>query len=219
MKADEINAQLTASPDNHPYPFDHIVYTNIGNPHSVGQKGLTWPRQVMSLVDLPSDVGVNHPLASKMFPSDTIERARSIKKALNGYGIGAYTHSQGPSVFREEICKFIEERDDLEEGSTNPANIFMTNGASSGIEMILDALIASSTTYVNEHYLYHLFVSPFLSNLHALQRSNDSYTSIPHLQRNHRSLRWEESRLLPRRREWMGYEFRRTRAFTRRCKG
>lgn len=148
MKADEINAQLTASPDNHPYPFDHIVYTNIGNPHSVGQKGLTWPRQVMSLVDLPSDVGVNHPLASKMFPSDTIERARSIKKALNGYGIGAYTHSQGPSVFREEICKFIEERDDLEEGSTNPANIFMTNGASSGIEMILDALIASSTTGV-----------------------------------------------------------------------
>lgn len=145
IKADEINAQLKSSPDNHPYPFDHIVYTNIGNPHSVGQKALTWPRQVMALVDLPEEVGINHPVVQQMFPKDAIERARLIKEGLDGHGSGAYTHSQGPMLFRKEICNFIEERDGLGEGSTDPSNIFMTNGASSGIEMILNALIADST--------------------------------------------------------------------------
>jgi aspartate/methionine/tyrosine aminotransferase len=145
IKADEINAELISNPENNPYPFDHIVYTNIGNPHSVGQKALTWPRQVLSLVDLPEEVGVDHPVASKIFPADAIDRARLIKKGLNGHGSGAYTHSQGPLMFRKDICKFIEERDDLEVGSTDPKNIFMTNGASSGINMILNALIADPT--------------------------------------------------------------------------
>jgi hypothetical protein len=28
------------------YPFKEILYCNIGNPHSVGQKPITWYRQV-----------------------------------------------------------------------------------------------------------------------------------------------------------------------------
>lgn len=127
------------------FPFDHIVYTNIGNPHSVGQMPLTWPRQVMALSDLPDEVGVDSKYASKMFPKDAIDRARKIKKALSGHGTGAYTHSQGPYEFRKEICDFIEKRDGMEKGTANPDTIFMTNGASSGIEMILNALIADSS--------------------------------------------------------------------------
>ena len=145
IKADEINQKLQNPALRSSFPFDHIVYTNIGNPHSVGQKPLTWPRQVMALVDLPDEVGVDHPLAKKMFPQDAIERARLIKNGLGNHGSGAYTHSQGPLMFREEICRFIEKRDGLEEGSVEPNNIFMTNGASSGIEMVLSALIADST--------------------------------------------------------------------------
>eukprot|EP00557_Chaetoceros_sp_GSL56_P004490 CAMPEP_0176500632 /NCGR_PEP_ID=MMETSP0200_2-20121128/13682_1 /TAXON_ID=947934 /ORGANISM="Chaetoceros sp., Strain GSL56" /LENGTH=480 /DNA_ID=CAMNT_0017899367 /DNA_START=378 /DNA_END=1820 /DNA_ORIENTATION=+ len=148
IKADEINQKLQNPNEKSSFPFDHIVYTNIGNPHSVGQKPLTWPRQVMALVDLTDEVGVNHPLAKKLFPQDAIERARLIKKGLGDNGSGAYTHSQGPLMFREEICRFIEKRDGLEEGDINPNNIFMTNGASSGIEMILNALIADSTSGV-----------------------------------------------------------------------
>lgn len=143
IKADEINAELKKGSAG--YPFDHIVYTNIGNPHSVGQEPLTWPRQVMALVDLPDEVGIDHPTVSKMFPGDAIERARLIKKSLDGHGSGAYTHSQGPLPFREEICRFIEERDGLEMGASDPSCIFMTNGASSAIEMILNALIADKT--------------------------------------------------------------------------
>ena len=52
-------------------------------------------------------------------------------------------------MFREEICRFIERRDGLPEGAVDPNNIFMTNGASSGIEMILNALIADSSRYVD----------------------------------------------------------------------
>lgn len=148
IKADEINEKLRDSSSGKEFPFDHIVYTNIGNPHSVGQKPLTWPRQVMALADLPEEVGVDHPDADKMFPADAIARARLIKKGLDGHGTGAYSHSQGPLSFRKEICRFIEERDGLEEGASVPQNIFMTNGASSGIEMILNALIADSTSGV-----------------------------------------------------------------------
>jgi len=140
IKADEINAELKKGSAG--YPFDKIVYTNIGNPHSVGQQPLTWPRQVMALVDLPDEVGIDHPTVSKMFPTDAIDRAKLVKKALDGHGSGAYTHSQGPLLFREEICQFIENRDGLKEGSADPKSIFMTNGASSAIEMVLNALIA-----------------------------------------------------------------------------
>ena len=144
IAADRINDALQKEKENQ-YPFDHIVYTNIGNPHGVGQLPLTWPRQVMALSDLPDDVGINSKFARKMFPKDAIERAKIVKKALGGHGTGAYTHSQGPEIFRKEICDFIERRDGLEQGSADPDTIFMTNGASSGIEMILNALIADST--------------------------------------------------------------------------
>jgi len=144
IAADRINLELKESADKK-YPFDHIVFTNIGNPHSVGQVPLTWPRQVMALVELPSHLGVDHQDVLKMFSEDVISRAREIHKALDNYGLGAYTHSQGPLYFRREIAEFIEKRDGLEQGSVDPDCIFMTNGASSAINMILTALIADST--------------------------------------------------------------------------
>ena len=145
IAADKINEELASGKSE--YPFDHIVYTNIGNPHSVGQTPLTWPRQVVALVELPDNVGVNHPDALKLFPADAIQRAKEIKAGLNGMGTGAYTHSKGAKCFREDIAKFIEARD----GGVpcDPEDIFMTNGASAGIGMILTALIANSKWYVS----------------------------------------------------------------------
>lgn len=139
IKADDINEHLDA------YPFDHVVYTNIGNPHSVGQKPLTWPRQVLALVELPEQVGVDNPLASKLFPGDAIRRAKEIKQGLKGMGTGAYTNSRGAKCFRDDIAAYIEKRD----GGVpcDPEDIFMTNGASSGIQMILMTLMADETWY------------------------------------------------------------------------
>lgn len=139
IEADKIADELRKG--SKAYPFDHITYTNIGNPHSVGQKPLTWPRQVMALVDLPDEVGVNHPLAPEMFPEDAIRRAREIKEGLGGGGSGAYSHSKGARLFREDVATFLEKRDGV---PADPSNIFLTNGASAGINMVLNALIANS---------------------------------------------------------------------------
>lgn len=103
-----------------------ILYTNIGNPHSVEQKPITFFRQVLALCDLPASEGVDHPNADKMFPRDVIERARTLREAIGPSGTGAYTNSQGVLGFRENIAKFIAKRDG------HPAysgNIFLTNGA------------------------------------------------------------------------------------------
>ena len=140
--AEELKEMKSSNTKNNKYDFDHIVYTNIGNPQSVGQAPLTWPRQVMALVDLPSDMGVDHPLASQMFPADAIERAREIKQAMPCGSSGAYSHSKGVKALRDDVAHFITQRDGI---ATDPDDIFLTNGASAAIMMILCALIKDST--------------------------------------------------------------------------
>ena len=97
QEADEITANLNSgdssgsgsgSGSDHDYPFKKIIYTNIGNPHSVGQAPLTFPRQVLALCDLPAKVGIDHPKAEELFPRDALERARGIVKSLGGGGTG-----------------------------------------------------------------------------------------------------------------------------------
>lgn len=144
--ADELQQMKQSHQPNHKYNFDHIVYTNIGNPQSVGQAPLTWPRQVMALVDLPASMGVDHPLASQLFPSDAIDRAREIKRSMPGGSSGAYSHSKGIKALRDDVAHFITERDGGI--ATDADDIFLTNGASAAITMILCALVADSTWYV-----------------------------------------------------------------------
>jgi len=147
--ADQISQELQSSSSSSSkesssdkYPFDHIVYTNIGNPQSVGQKPLTWPRQVMALVDLPAEVGVDHSDVQRLFPADVVERAREIKAQIAG-GSGAYSHSQGVLAFRKDICEFLRKRDGV---GADPDNIFMTNGASAGIDMIFTSMISDENS-------------------------------------------------------------------------
>ena len=141
--ADELQQQqLSPSSSSQKYPFDHIVYTNIGNPHSLGQAPLTWPRQVMALVDLPDHVGVDHPEIHTMFPKSAIRRAIEIKQGLGKLnGSGAYTHSKGVYSIRCDVSNFIQQRDN--DVPSDPESIFLTNGASSGIQKLLRALIST----------------------------------------------------------------------------
>ncbi|VEU44532.1 unnamed protein product [Pseudo-nitzschia multistriata] len=123
------------------HPFSKIVYTNIGNPQSVGQKPLTWPRQVSALVDLPNEVGIDHPKAQELFPADAIARAREIKRGLGGHGSGAYSHSKGAACFREDVLSFLRQRDG-EEVPTDIEDVFLANGASAAISHLLTALVS-----------------------------------------------------------------------------
>jgi alanine transaminase len=117
-----------------------IIYTNIGNPQSVGQQPLTWPRQVIALANLPRPIGIDHPNVQSLFPIDAIARAREILDATGS--VGAYSHSQGVPLLRQDVADFITKRDGAEKIPTNPDDIFLTNGASAAIQMVLTAIIA-----------------------------------------------------------------------------
>jgi aspartate/methionine/tyrosine aminotransferase len=138
IAADAIQHELEVDPKSHKYT--KVLYTNVGNPHQVGQESLIWPREVMALCNLPPQKGIDHPEIQKIFPADVVERAREIiHVGLHDQGTGAYSHSQGHFAFREDIAKFIEKRDGGV--ASNPDHIFMCNGASSGIEMVLDVML------------------------------------------------------------------------------
>ncbi len=145
IAADKISEDLRSkTTKNEIRPFDKIVYTNIGNPQSVGQQPLTWPRQVSALVDLPESVGIDHPKAHLLFPRDAMERAREIKVGLGGHGSGAYSHSKGAKIFRQDVVSFLQHRDGPEV-PTNVEDIFLSNGASASIGHLLMALISDSS--------------------------------------------------------------------------
>ena len=134
MKAD----QLAAS-------GKEILYTNIGNPHQVGQHPITYYRQVVALCDLPADCGVDHPDVSKLFPPDVVRRAKEYREIIGPSGTGAYTHSQGILGFRKHIAEYIRERDGY---PAYEGNIFLTNGASTAISMVLQGLLANNNDAV-----------------------------------------------------------------------
>ena len=112
-----------------------ITYTNIGNPQAVGQTPLTWPRQVLALCDLPPAVGMDHPNVATLFPVDAVARAREILASTQS--TGAYSHSQGIRALREDVAAFIQERDGV---ACDVDDLFLTNGASAAIQMVLSAL-------------------------------------------------------------------------------
>jgi aspartate/methionine/tyrosine aminotransferase len=95
----------------------------------------------MALLQLPDAIGINHPEVTKLFPLDAIQRAKEMKLALGGHGIGAYTHSKGIKEFRRDVANFIEERDGAKKGSVDVENIFLTAGASEAITMVMTGLV------------------------------------------------------------------------------
>merc|ERR1711865_363327 len=121
----------------HGYPFNEILYCNIGNPQSVGQKPITFYRQCLALLDCPSLLDT--PGVEKLFPADVIERAKSLLPTIGG-GTGAYSHSQGLISVREEVAAFVAARDGH---PCDPETLFLTNGASSGIGYVMQTMLSS----------------------------------------------------------------------------
>lgn len=131
IRADELNAQLNSG--KHDLPFDRLIYCNIGNPMALGQKPMTFNRQVMAAVNYP-------PLLEKegLFPGDVVKRARRILAGLAGGTVGAYSGSVGTMAFARDIANFLKERDGYE---SDPNSIIMTNGASDAIAKVLTTII------------------------------------------------------------------------------
>jgi aspartate/methionine/tyrosine aminotransferase len=111
-----------------------IIYCNIGNPQALEQKPLTYLRQILALCQYP----VLMEKASEVFPSDVISTARAILKGSK-HGVGAYSDSKGIRFIREAVANFIQERDGI---PSDPESIWLTDGASKGVQTALRLLIA-----------------------------------------------------------------------------
>ncbi|CAO3637264.1 unnamed protein product [Cunninghamella echinulata] len=75
----------------------------------------------------------------KLYPADAIARAELLLKHVGT--VGAYSHSKGIPFIRENVAKFIEERDGY---SADPENIFLTQGASAGVSNVIQILTQNS---------------------------------------------------------------------------
>ena len=64
-----------------------VILTNVGNPHALGQKPITFPRQVLACVNYPELLDTSQ--AASLFPQDVIDRSRAYLAAIPG-GTGAY---------------------------------------------------------------------------------------------------------------------------------
>ena len=116
-----------------------IIYCNVGNPHALGQKPLTYIRQVLSIVEYPELL--NRHEAGKIYPSDVINKAVYILSHMP-HGTGAYTQSPGMSFIREAVAEFIRKRDGI---PAEAGNIILTDGASKGVQAVLTALLRNSS--------------------------------------------------------------------------
>ena len=124
-------------------PFSSILHCHIGNPQAIGQKPLTFYRQVMALVDAPMLLE-NEKIVAE-FPADVVARAREIHAEI-GPTTGAYTASTGYAFSRRDVAHYITTRDVKNSG--NPAfpaasanDIVLTDGSSNGVRMMLTTLL------------------------------------------------------------------------------
>eukprot|EP00184_Porphyridium_aerugineum_P003642 CAMPEP_0184695822 /NCGR_PEP_ID=MMETSP0313-20130426/3333_1 /TAXON_ID=2792 /ORGANISM="Porphyridium aerugineum, Strain SAG 1380-2" /LENGTH=536 /DNA_ID=CAMNT_0027154347 /DNA_START=246 /DNA_END=1856 /DNA_ORIENTATION=+ len=117
-------------------PFTEVIFANIGNPQAIGQPYLLYMRQVLALVTCPWIL--KQPELRKGFPEDVISRAEEILN--NSHGVGAYSTSKGLPIVRQHVCRFLKQRDGY---AADPEHVFLTNGASDGVKLVLTLLIRS----------------------------------------------------------------------------
>lgn len=111
-----------------------IIYCNIGNPQSLGQKPLTFVRQVLALTEYPELLAGP---AAAAFPEDA-RAAALLALRESPHGLGAYTESKGYRFVRQAVADFIHERDGI---PADPEHVFLTDGASKGVQSVLRLLV------------------------------------------------------------------------------
>lgn len=140
-----------------------IIFTNVGNPHALGQKPLTFPRQVVALCQAP--FLLDDPNVGLLFPADAIAKAKHYLAMTTG-GLGAYSDSRGMPGVRKEVADFIERRDGY---PSDPELIFLTDGASKGVMQILSTIIRGESdgvlVPVPQYPLYSAAISLFGGSL------------------------------------------------------
>jgi aspartate/methionine/tyrosine aminotransferase len=111
-----------------------VVYCNIGNPQALAQRPLTFIRQVLALCEYPALADS----AAAAFHPEALAAARTVL-AGSKHGVGAYSESKGLRVVREAVAEFIRARDGI---PADPEAIYLTDGASKGVQTALRLLLA-----------------------------------------------------------------------------
>ena len=125
-------------------PFDTVISANIGNPQQLDQKPITFFRQVLSLLENPDLLENREALKSAFgYKQDVIDRAEWLLEEVKS--IGAYSQSQGVPGIRESVARYIERRDGY---PSDPGNIFLSAGASSGVNTLMNVICSSPETGV-----------------------------------------------------------------------
>ncbi len=135
----EVRGEIYLAAQKRAQQGKEVIYLNVGNPQALGQKPLTFNREVMALMMAP--FLMDSETSASMFSPDAIARAHHYLTKFKG-GLGAYSDSKGNPYIRQEIAEFISKQCGL---PSNPDNIFLSNGASECARMLLFALIRGAT--------------------------------------------------------------------------
>ncbi|KAL8668730.1 MAG: hypothetical protein Q9168_006657 [Polycauliona sp. 1 TL-2023] len=146
VRSEKYRAQLKKghppTPPEEPLPFDQIISANIGNPQQLDQKPITFFRQVLSLIEYPPLLENEEVLRNGLgYKQDVIDRARWLLNEVKS--VGAYSASQGAPGIRESVARYIEKRDGY---PSDPASIFLSAGASSGVNTLMNVICAKPET-------------------------------------------------------------------------
>lgn len=136
-----------------------IIPCHIGNPQALGQRPISFCRDVLSFLEAPAKLARErtlrrlfrrNPTAFEGLTGDDFASAYVLDVCDDllsklGTGLGAYTESKGPCFIREAVAEYIDTRDEVTATAgvrSNPEAIFLTNGASEAAKHIIDILIA-----------------------------------------------------------------------------
>ena len=135
------------------------IACNIGNPQALGQKPISYYREVIGLLEDPSRIKIerkikevykSHPDLFDSFEENDIlsdyvlNLAEDILSSI-GNKLGAYSESKGFEFIRKAIATFIDNRDNASETGIHAdyENIFLTNGASEGAKSVIESIISN----------------------------------------------------------------------------
>ncbi|KAJ9162375.1 PLP-dependent transferase [Coniochaeta hoffmannii] len=141
VKSEEYRAKI-AKGDLDGLPFKQVISANIGNPQQLDQKPITFFRQVLSLLEHPKLLEHEDVLLNQLgYKSDVLDRAKWLLKNVGS--VGAYSASNGVPAIRQSIADFLERRDGF---PANQADIYLSGGASSGVNTILHIICADANS-------------------------------------------------------------------------
>ncbi|KAF8791160.1 alanine aminotransferase 1-like isoform X1 [Argiope bruennichi] len=117
------------------YPFKEVIHAHAGDPQGMGQKPITFFQQIVSLCVNP-DL-----LQSDFFPSDVKQRAITILENCRGKSIGSYSDCCGMKIVRQQVARFIQQRDGI---PASYEDIFLSSGATDALRIVLYLFCNSS---------------------------------------------------------------------------